>query len=1112
MKKIFFYIIGMAFVIMFSINNSIAQDECAMESPEQPEEATNYVEGPLYIKLYLMVVRNDDGTGGWSDSDLSELLEELDQIYGVHDINFNICISDIKDSYWANIGFNLNQAINYLIQHGLDYDDGIIGVLQINGPRSQANAVPGKRFIAKSIKVAIHELGHNLGLYHTFNQNFVDGEFKCLEHAPYYTGSTLNYGDNASTTGDFVYDTPADITTTGDGPPCEKTGLVSFKDCQLYNPNNIMDDANPAHKFIDIEDPDNPGMYYLGNNIMNYGLKQCYKLITPGQAEKIRSQITLIPEVIQDEDKTTVYNKDFVITESQIWNDDRIIDGNITILGGELTLYGNNIYFTPEHGIKISPNSYLTLKHCTLDVSTDNNCYSSFGLETWNGILYDFTLSGNDIPWILMDDVIIKNAEIAISNNSYYQNPFIVLNIYGDSKFIDNKMAINLTNADGIIWIRDTDFEYNKSYDSPSSSQIRLTNSKALMARVNVLNTTPDVYFTEVNGLDIFNSNLRIYDFKVDKWFYGFRRGYGTGKYMKLQRGEISNSEIEGLSAYGRYGVLRIKENHFYNNYFGNLRTSQSIKTDLNVENSRFDDAQSGIYIGSNIYGYFYNNKFDNISGNALYFKNHGNITKEAIFLCNQMNTNGSNHIITYGGIFEIQANMNSGQVYSSAGNTFVSIPGLNFAAHTDIEPSYYYKEGNQNPVNSEGIQKIETFSPALCPDNPFDDNDDDDGELGDGDTSDEDNKFSDKKGEKDNAQDTLDTNLDGGNTDDIIDLIDNTTELTSGDVTQTLTDLGPWLSDIAAEELVQEADIFSGDQLVSIFSASPDVLMDPTVYQFALGEDSALTESQKDVLRSVYGTVTERTKLIVKIKHLDININHIINKAISKVVFTDDGIVDYDNLRMWFGRKSTFDSKFDISETYVTQGDFTEAVSYLQGVLNDPDLSTDQTQDINDYIFIIQLLEDAYQDQRYEGQLTAQEIAQLETIAESGAGMSQNKARGILNYFYGYTFEDDDELENRSYENKHPRQSLKNSSKNIKIYPNPNTGEFVVTLMSLPVDISIKSINVTTLDGKTIIDKKYDNAFKTIKIRVENVLPGIYMYNVFDTSGKKHTGKLMIK
>jgi hypothetical protein len=65
---------------------------------------------------------------------------------------------------------------------------------------------------------------------------------------------------------------------------------------------------------------------------------------------------------------------------------------------------------------------------------------------------------------------------------------------------------------------------------------------------------------------------------------------------------------------------------------------------------------------------------------------------------------------------------------------------------------------------------------------------------------------------------------------------------------------------------------------------------------------------------------------------------------------------------------------------------------------------------------------------------------------------------------------------------------------------------------MSLPVDISIKSINVTTLDGKTIIDKKYDNAFKTIKIRVENVLPGIYMYNVFDTSGKKHTGKLMIK
>ena len=85
------------------------------------------------------------------------------------------------------------------------------------------------------------------------------------------------------------------------------------------------------------------------------------------------------------------------------------------------------------------------------------------------------------------------------------------------------------------------------------------------------------------------------------------------------------------------------------------------------------------------------------------------------------------------------------------------------------------------------------------------------------------------------------------------------------------LTDLGPWLSDESAEEFVENANMFTPAQIVSVLSASPDVFMNEIVYQFALGENSPLSSTDQAVLQSVLGTVTQKTKLLVELNFINL-------------------------------------------------------------------------------------------------------------------------------------------------------------------------------------------------------------------------------------------------
>ncbi|WIA13133.1 hypothetical protein OEZ85_006728 [Tetradesmus obliquus] len=128
--------------------------------------------------------------------------------------------------------------------------------------------------------VLAHEIGHYLGLYHTWYQGnqFTPAQEQCSESA------SLNVNSITSSLSDGVRDTPAiSLNYTGDGK------IIRFVNCSMYEYTNTSalaqqscTSASPA--FF----PQGDRYYNPYFNLMSYGDKTCIRVITPGQAARMR--------------------------------------------------------------------------------------------------------------------------------------------------------------------------------------------------------------------------------------------------------------------------------------------------------------------------------------------------------------------------------------------------------------------------------------------------------------------------------------------------------------------------------------------------------------------------------------------------------------------------------------------------------------------------------------------------------------------------------------------------------------------------------------------------------------------------------------------------------
>ncbi|OWY19305.1 hypothetical protein C7N43_29360, partial [Sphingobacteriales bacterium UPWRP_1] len=377
-------------------------------SPPCNEPITN----PYYLRIAVNLMRRSDGSCDRTLQDVYEALDLMQEPFAAHNIYFRLaCIQFLDDDDLYNqtdneaqyciAGLPYPNSCTYLNFPDLFFNDAITIFVYPKGEAAAfgggfgwASGIPGNGLMVKGFwrsteidnngntiseqfvdvfksGILAHEMGHCLGLFHTFHG--LCGEDGCVE-----TTEPEVYPDNPCLCGDYVADTPAD--------PGIGDGVIDDETCELITLLGCLETMPPGY---------NP----LTDNVMSYVGPTCEQNLTNGQKDRVKQHLLNAPlyaPVLQNciiplsEVNQTLAQNWFSeqtlaagITE---WSFENIhILGKITVPAGA-TLHINNalVEFEDEtSGIVVQKGGVLIAENNT--ILRGNSCNQTI----WSGILIE---------------------------------------------------------------------------------------------------------------------------------------------------------------------------------------------------------------------------------------------------------------------------------------------------------------------------------------------------------------------------------------------------------------------------------------------------------------------------------------------------------------------------------------------------------------------------------------------------------------------------------------------------------------------------------------------------------------------------------------------------
>lgn len=346
---------------LLPVANIVAQSFCGTPShmPDRLASVSSsaFIAGQPYyvIRVFLHVMRRSNGTGGQTAAEVTAGLNYLVNDYQAQ----NICISLLgKDEIWNDTYYSFSSFTtdgngdgkfdNFSPNsHANAIDIYLFANDQLNfglaaGIPATALVIGGSAFTSylPSSHVLSHELGHCLGLYHTFHGMCESGS--CME---------LVNGSNSTTCGDFVSDTPADPTkfNMSSSPGCSYVGAT----CGLSST-----DAN--------------GQAYSPktNLIMSYIDPLCMQVHSNGQGTRMRNMIANTPLLQKVVVPNALTLSALTVTGSSVLYDALT---SITTSGSVTNIAGANLTFRAQKIIKLEP-GFTAKSNSTFRASIDQAC------------------------------------------------------------------------------------------------------------------------------------------------------------------------------------------------------------------------------------------------------------------------------------------------------------------------------------------------------------------------------------------------------------------------------------------------------------------------------------------------------------------------------------------------------------------------------------------------------------------------------------------------------------------------------------------------------------------------------------------------------------------
>ncbi len=267
---------------------------------------------PKFVKIYFHVYTNG-GNSTFSTSQLDAIVADLNGYFSGTSFSFFYSPCEVREDPLVNLYTSIIKCDFFFGPHS--HSDGIdIHLRNIGSPyMAVASGIPGSEIIvggynsnlgvsAYGSAIIAHEMGHALGLLHTFSGTCNEQTSDCPSNEPYWVGTDPN--------GDYVSDTPED----------ENDSFDNINSSCEWNGQGCADDGqDPGHLRI---------------NYMAYTQVSCMSEFTAGQNTKMCNDA--LPQVIYDAPEGP-YSADYTIVnvngtaQLEFCKDDKIyLDGAIS--------------------------------------------------------------------------------------------------------------------------------------------------------------------------------------------------------------------------------------------------------------------------------------------------------------------------------------------------------------------------------------------------------------------------------------------------------------------------------------------------------------------------------------------------------------------------------------------------------------------------------------------------------------------------------------------------------------------------------------------------------------------------------------------------------------
>ena len=205
------------------------------------------------------------------------------------------------------------------------------------------------------------------------------------------------------------------------------------------------------------------------------------------------------------------------------------------------------------------------------------------------------------------------------------------------------------------------------------------------------------------------------------------------------------------------------------------------------------------------------------------------------------------------------------------------------------------------------------------------------------------------------------------------------------------------------------------------------------------------------------------------------------------------------DTVRNWLGYMASPASTCQIIDSYLQEGNVSDALSLLNSIPVIYDLSPEDTVEFNRYKSLKQLQANLITQGRNIFMMDSTEKSLIVSISESSNGVAGSQARNILEFVYGEHYcncpQLPDSVSHKSYQ---PPASFLNISEGIdlKVFPNP-AKSWTVFEYKLPYNDNDVAINIYSVSGQIENTIYISDVQGQVIWDIRDTKPGTYYYKL---------------